>query len=50
MMSSAPAPQQPNTQQSRPDLRRADGGAIRMLVVDDEKTLSDLLAMACSRT
>lgn len=30
----------------RPQLRRVDGGAIRMLVVDDEKTLSDLVAMA----
>lgn len=31
---------------ARPDLRRADGSPIRMLVVDDEKTLSDLVAMA----
>ena len=27
-------------------LRRAGGGALRVLVVDDEPTLSDLLAMA----
>ena len=29
-----------------PSLRRADGGAVRVLVVDDESTLSDLLSMA----
>ena len=27
-------------------LRRPDGGAIRVLVVDDESSLSDLLSMA----
>ena len=46
MMPSAATPQPSTSNQSRPDLRRPDGGAIRMLVVDDEKTLSDLLAMA----
>lgn len=30
----------------RVHLRRADGGSIRVLVVDDESTLTDLLAMA----
>ena len=39
-------PQPSTSNPSRPDLRRPDGGAIRMLVVDDEKTLSDLLALA----
>jgi two-component system OmpR family response regulator len=29
-----------------PELRRADGGPIRVLVVDDEATLADLLSMA----
>jgi len=29
-----------------PALRRADGSAVRVLVVDDEPTLSELLAMA----
>jgi len=29
-----------------PSLRRADGNAVRVLVVDDEATLSDLLSMA----
>ncbi len=29
-----------------PSLRRADGSAVRVLVVDDESTLSDLLSMA----
>ncbi len=29
-----------------PTLRRADGGAVRILVVDDEATLAELLAMA----
>lgn len=46
MMPSAATPQPSTSNPSRPDLRRPDGGAIRMLVVDDEKTLSDLLAMA----
>ena len=45
-MPSAAAPNLRPPNPSRPDLRRPDGGAIRMLVVDDEKTLSDLLAMA----
>ncbi|MEI2730273.1 MAG: response regulator transcription factor [Candidatus Nanopelagicales bacterium] len=45
-MPSAATPQPSTSNPSRPDLRRPDGGAIRMLVVDDEKTLSDLLAMA----
>ena len=31
---------------ARPDLRRADGSAVRVLVVDDENTLSELLSMA----
>ena len=31
---------------ARPDLRRADGSAVRVLVVDDESTLSELLSMA----
>ena len=30
----------------RTELRRADGGAVRVLVVDDEATLSELLGMA----
>lgn len=34
------------TPEAVPELRRADGGPIRMLVVDDEDTLSELLAMA----
>lgn len=46
MMSSAATSPQTSSAQQRPELRRADGGPIRMLVVDDEKTLSDLLAMA----
>ena len=29
-----------------PELRRADGGPIRVLVVDDEASLSELLSMA----
>src|SRR5688572_9243148 len=29
-----------------PELRRADGGPIRVLVVDDETSLSELLSMA----
>ena len=45
-MPSAATPQPSTSNPSRPDLRRPDGGAIRMLVVDDEKTLSDLLALA----
>src|ERR1700709_1183836 len=32
--------------QTRPLLRRADGSSIRVLVVDDESTLTDLLSMA----
>jgi len=36
--STAPSPRQ--------ELRRADGGPVRVLVVDDEPTLSDLLQMA----
>ena len=35
----------PVTEQA-PALRRADGSAVRILVVDDESTLSELLAMA----
>ncbi|HEY0260870.1 MAG TPA: response regulator transcription factor [Lacisediminihabitans sp.] len=34
------------TQQTGPKLRRADGSAVRVVVVDDEATLSDLLSMA----
>jgi two-component system, OmpR family, response regulator len=36
----------PSPAQRRPDLRRADGGSVRVLVVDDEATLSELLSMA----
>lgn len=32
--------------ESRHELRRADGGKLRMLVVDDEQTLTQLLSMA----
>ncbi|WP_219413915.1 response regulator transcription factor [Pseudonocardia nigra] len=32
--------------QEAPELRRADGGALRVLVVDDEATLAELLTMA----
>jgi len=35
-----------NADASRDGLRRADGGAIRVLVVDDESTLTELLSMA----
>ncbi len=31
---------------SRPELRRADGSPVRVLVVDDESTLAELLSMA----
>ncbi len=31
---------------SRVQLRRADGGPVRVLVVDDEATLTELMAMA----
>jgi two-component system OmpR family response regulator len=34
------------TREQAPELRRADGGPIRVLVVDDEATLADLLSMA----
>jgi two-component system OmpR family response regulator len=30
----------------RVDLRRPDGSPVRVLIVDDEATLSDLLSMA----
>lgn len=36
----------PGTAVMRGDLRRADGSAVRVLVVDDESTLSELLTMA----
>jgi two-component system OmpR family response regulator len=36
----------PTATDAKPDLRRADGDPIRLLVVDDEDTLSELLAMA----
>ncbi|MGZ4524621.1 MAG: response regulator, partial [Mycobacteriaceae bacterium] len=38
------APQ--GTPMGRDELRRADGSAMRVLVVDDESTLADLLSMA----
>ncbi|MDR7279564.1 response regulator transcription factor [Catenuloplanes atrovinosus] len=34
------------TGSARPDLRRADGSPVRVLVVDDESTLAELLSMA----
>jgi Response regulators consisting of a CheY-like receiver domain and a winged-helix DNA-binding domain len=40
-----PMPEQ-TTPLSRSMLRRADGGAVRVLVVDDESTLTELLSMA----
>jgi two-component system OmpR family response regulator len=40
-----PAASEPN-QQSRPRLKHPDGSPIRVLVVDDEPTLTDLLQMA----
>ncbi|MGB3673199.1 MAG: response regulator transcription factor [Candidatus Nanopelagicales bacterium] len=46
MMSSSASTEQSSRGQARHELRRADGSPIRMLVVDDEKTLSDLVAMA----
>ena len=36
----------PVSEQAAPALRRADGSPVRVLVVDDEPTLSELLAMA----
>jgi two-component system OmpR family response regulator len=36
----------PMTADSRPELRRADGGPARVLVVDDESSLAELLSMA----
>ena len=36
----------PVSEQAPPALRRADGSPVRVLVVDDEPTLSELLAMA----
>ena len=45
-MSSSASTEQSSRGQARHELRRADGSPIRMLVVDDEKTLSDLVAMA----
>ena len=36
----------PMIEQQAPVLRRADGGGVRILVVDDEAALSELLAMA----
>src|SRR3954447_1085251 len=41
---SALAPSQ--NPQSRPELRRPDGSAVRVLVVDDEPNIAELLAMA----
>jgi two-component system OmpR family response regulator len=35
-----------NTSAARPELRRADGQPVRVLVVDDEATLTELLSMA----
>jgi two-component system OmpR family response regulator len=35
-----------NTRQAGPELRRHDGEPVRVLVVDDEPTLTDLLSMA----
>lgn len=45
-MSSSTSIHESSRTHGRPELRRLDGTAIRMLVVDDEKTLSDLVAMA----
>ena len=36
----------PQVDPRRPELRRSDGGPVRVLVVDDESTLAELLSMA----
>ena len=46
MMPSSASAQPATRTRAQPELQRADGTPIRMLVVDDEKTLSDLVAMA----
>ena len=46
MSTETSAAQSAKTQQPKTVLRRPDGGKIRVLVVDDETTLTDLLSMA----